>query len=74
MQEQRTATYCVVITESGEFSLGLGDMDIHQQITAQYVSQFEELLSSASLVCLDGNIPVSTIDYVCSIAKEHAVP
>ena len=37
LEEQSTATYCAVITESGELSLGLGDMDIHQQITEQYV-------------------------------------
>ncbi|KAM3870523.1 uncharacterized protein ACN63O_005641 [Diretmus argenteus] len=73
LQEQSTATYCAVITERGELSLGLGDMDIHQHISEQYVSQFETQLSSASLVCLDGNIPVSTVDYVCSIAKKHAV-
>ncbi|XP_067292690.1 uncharacterized protein zgc:136858 [Pseudorasbora parva] len=74
LQDQRTATYCAVITESGELSLGLGDMDIHQQIQEQYVSQFEDQLASASLVVLDGNIPVSTVDYVCCIAQKHAVP
>lgn len=37
------------------------------------VSQFEKQLSSATLVCLDGNIPVSTIDYVCSIASQHSI-
>lgn len=37
------------------------------------VSQFEKQLSKATLVCLDGNIPVSTIDYVCSIASKHNV-
>lgn len=37
LQDHRTATYCAVITESGELSLGLGDMDIHQQITEHYV-------------------------------------
>ncbi|XP_035521703.1 pseudouridine-metabolizing bifunctional protein C1861.05 [Morone saxatilis] len=73
LEEQSTATYCAVITESGELSLGLGDMDIHQQITEQYVSQFEKQLSSATLVCLDGNIPVSTINYVCSIASKHNI-
>ncbi|KAM8751839.1 uncharacterized protein AB9X84_013244 [Acanthopagrus schlegelii] len=73
LEAQSTATYCVVIDESGEMSLGLGDMDIHQQITEQYVSQFEKQLSSATLVCLDGNIPVSTIDYVCSIASKHSI-
>lgn len=37
------------------------------------VSQFEKQLSSATLVCLDGNIPISTIDYVCSIASKHNI-
>ncbi|XP_073687504.1 uncharacterized protein [Garra rufa] len=74
LQDQRTATYCAVITESGELSLGLGDMDIHQQIQEQYVSKFEDQVASTSLIVLDGNIPVSTIDYVCRIAKKHAVP
>ncbi|XP_011605810.2 pseudouridine-metabolizing bifunctional protein C1861.05 [Takifugu rubripes] len=71
LQQQSTATYCSIIAESGEMILGLGDMDIHQQITEEYVSQFEQQLSSASLVCLDGNIPVSTMNYVCSIAAKH---
>lgn len=68
---QSTATYFVVINETGEMSLGLGDMDIHEQITEQFVSQFEKQLSSATLVCLDGNIPASTINHVCSIAAKH---
>ncbi|XP_037538945.1 pseudouridine-metabolizing bifunctional protein C1861.05 [Nematolebias whitei] len=73
LEKQSTATYCAVITENGELSLGLGDMDVHQQITENYVSQFEEQISSATLVCLDGNIPVSTINYVCSLAGKHNI-
>lgn len=38
LEEQSTATYCVVVAESGEMILGLGDMDIHQEITEKYVS------------------------------------
>uniref|UniRef100_A0A3B3V3P8 Zgc:136858 n=1 Tax=Poecilia latipinna TaxID=48699 RepID=A0A3B3V3P8_9TELE len=71
LEKQNTATYCAVINDNGELSLGLGDMDIHQQITERYVSQFEKQISSATLVCLDGNIPVSTINYVCSLAGKH---
>lgn len=44
LQEQSTATYCAVIAESGDLSLGLGDMDIHQQITEKYVGCFNTLL------------------------------
>lgn len=74
LDDQKTATYCAVISQSGELSLGLGDMDIHQRIQEQYVSQYEDQIASASLVVLDGNIPVSTIDYVCGIARKYSIP
>lgn len=38
LKRRNTATYCSIIAESGEMILGLGDMDIHQQITEAYVS------------------------------------
>ncbi|XP_009820713.2 uncharacterized protein LOC104265083 [Gavia stellata] len=71
LEGKNTATYCAVITSAGELSVGLGDMDIHHQITEQYVSQFKENLCQAPLVCIDGNVPLSTIQYVCQLAREH---
>ncbi|OXB70331.1 UNVERIFIED_CONTAM: hypothetical protein H355_002209 [Colinus virginianus] len=71
LEGKSTATYSAVITSAGELSIGLGDMDIHQQITEQYVSQFKEKLCQAPLVCIDGNVPLSTIQYVCQLAREH---
>ncbi|XP_065497754.1 uncharacterized protein LOC135992483 isoform X1 [Caloenas nicobarica] len=71
LEGKSTATYCAVVTSAGELSVGLGDMDIHQQITEQYVSQFKENLCQAPLVCIDGNVPLSTIQYVCQLAREH---
>lgn len=38
LKHQSTATYCSIMAKSGEMILGLGDMDIHQQITEEYVS------------------------------------
>ncbi|KAM6293673.1 uncharacterized protein LJ264_016843 [Porphyrio hochstetteri] len=71
LEGKSTATYCAVITSAGELSVGLGDMDIHLQITEQYVSQFKENLCQAPLICIDGNVPLSTIQYVCQVAREH---
>uniref|UniRef100_A0A8B9IVI4 Carbohydrate kinase PfkB domain-containing protein n=1 Tax=Amazona collaria TaxID=241587 RepID=A0A8B9IVI4_9PSIT len=73
LEGKNTATYCAVITSAGELSVGLGDMDIHHQITEQYVSQFKEILCQAPLVCIDGNVPLSTIQYVCQLAREHQI-
>ncbi|XP_073506218.1 uncharacterized protein [Phyllobates terribilis] len=74
LKGHHTATYCAVISGSGELSLGLGDMEIHQQITEKHVSQFVERLRRARLLCIDGNVPVSTIQYVCEVARQSAVP
>ncbi|XP_019370953.1 PREDICTED: uncharacterized protein LOC109296156 isoform X2 [Gavialis gangeticus] len=74
LEGHNTATYCAVMTGSGELSLGLGDMDIHQQITEHYVSRFKQHLCMAPVVCIDGNVPIATIQYVCQIAREHKVP
>lgn len=35
------------------------------------MSQFKENLCQAPLVCIDGNVPLSTIQYVCQLAREH---
>ncbi|KAG8438664.1 hypothetical protein GDO86_005016 [Hymenochirus boettgeri] len=74
LKEHNTATYCAVINSTGDLSLGLGDMDIHQQITEDYVAHFAENIRRARLVCIDGNIPLSTIQFVCEIARTSRVP
>ncbi|NXU56594.1 YOW5 protein, partial [Turnix velox] len=71
LEGKSTATYCAVITSTGELSVGLGDMDVHHQITEQYVSQFKKKLCQAPLICIDGNVPLSTIQYICQLAREH---
>lgn len=43
LKRQSTATYCSIMAESGEMILELGDMDIHQQITEEYVSSLDNL-------------------------------
>lgn len=49
LERKSTATYCVVITSAGELSVGLGDMDIHQQITEQYVCMPADLYVTCCL-------------------------
>lgn len=69
-----TATYCAVLRNGGELLFGIGDMDVHNQITPELVSKFESSLMSAPLVVLDGNIPVDSIEYVCEICHRNKVP
>ncbi|XP_078509550.1 uncharacterized protein LOC144769367 [Lissotriton helveticus] len=74
LEGHSTATYCAFISDRGELSLGLGDFDIHQQITERQLSGFKEQIRSAAMLCIDGNVPVSAIQYACGIAKQCRVP
>lgn len=38
LEGERTATYCAVLQKGGQLLFGIGDMDIHSQITPEYVS------------------------------------
>lgn len=74
LDDHNTATYCAVLRQCGELMFGIGDMDIHKQITPEYISRFEKNLISAPLVVVDGNIPSDSIEYVCQVCQKNRVP
>ncbi|KPI93350.1 Pseudouridine kinase [Papilio xuthus] len=74
VKNARTSMYSVLFDSKGECLLGLGDMDIHNQITTQMVDKHIETLEKAPLVVLDGNVPQSTMDYVLQLCHELNKP
>ena len=38
------------------------------------VERFESRLASAPIVCMDGNIPVETLQYICDVCHRNNVP
>ena len=38
------------------------------------VERFESRLASAPIVCMDGNIPVETLQYICDVCNRNNVP
>ncbi|XP_034840817.1 uncharacterized protein [Maniola hyperantus] len=74
VKSARTAKYAAVFDAKGECRLGLGDMDIHNQITVELVNRHINVLKSAPLVVLDGNIPLTTMDYVLGICAQFQKP
>ncbi|XP_071949900.1 uncharacterized protein [Antedon mediterranea] len=74
LQNERTASYCAGLDGSGNVFLGVGDAKICDKLTPQLVSNFKEAIVEAPLVCVDGNIPTETIQYVCDICSEHHIP
>ncbi|XP_013144427.1 PREDICTED: pseudouridine-metabolizing bifunctional protein C1861.05 [Papilio polytes] len=74
VKDARTSMYSVLFDSKGECLLGLGDMDIHNQITPQMVDKHIKTLEKAPLVVLDGNVPQPTMDYVLQLCHEMDKP
>ncbi|XP_041474979.1 pseudouridine-metabolizing bifunctional protein C1861.05-like isoform X1 [Lytechinus variegatus] len=69
-----TASYCVVLDKKGEVVLGIGDMDINDTITPEYISQHASVIQEAPVVCMDGNIPSESIEFISRLCADSRVP
>uniref|UniRef100_A0A1B6M7Z3 Carbohydrate kinase PfkB domain-containing protein n=1 Tax=Graphocephala atropunctata TaxID=36148 RepID=A0A1B6M7Z3_9HEMI len=66
-----TACYTVVLDQTGEFRVGLGDMEVHSLISPEHVRQH---LGSTSAVVMDGNSPPDTIRFILEYCSKYAIP
>ena len=68
-----TATYCAVLDRQGEMRCGIGDMDALYHVSPQWVEQHGDKLQSSSIVLMDGNIPLVTMNAVCQLCREKDI-
>lgn len=68
-----TAAYCAVLDGHGEMRCGIGDMDALDHVSPQWVEQHADRLQDASIVLMDGNIPLETMQAVCQLCREKAI-
>lgn len=64
----------MIIDNKGELHFGIGDMDAFASITPNLVKKYRSHIEKASLIVLDGNLPVDTIQYVLDLAAYSEIP
>ncbi|XP_065898187.1 uncharacterized protein [Dysidea avara] len=74
LPDAATATYCAVLDHLGEMYCGIGDMDILNRIEPDNISQFTQHMKEAPIVCMDGNLRVDSIKFICELCKDYNVP
>ena len=67
----RTAAYTALLDAKGECQFGIGDMDIHAQISPEYVKKLEKEVLSAPLVVADGNMPQESLLTLMGLCHKH---
>ncbi|XP_076052857.1 uncharacterized protein LOC143032269 [Oratosquilla oratoria] len=69
-----TAVYCVILDRQGEAVMGIGDMNIHKQVTPAHIEKYADEIAKAPLVLLDGNMALKTVSFVLNMCHDLGVP
>jgi pseudouridine kinase len=67
----RTGRYVAVLDADGDLSVGVSDMAATEALTPDVLDH--DLLRSASLVVVDGNVPATTIDAVLALGVRTVI-
>ncbi|KAF6207111.1 hypothetical protein GE061_018350 [Apolygus lucorum] len=70
----RTACYSALIDTKGDAKLGVGDMEIHSNISPTQIAANGNSLITSDFVVIDGNIPAETIESVLNISHNNRIP
>lgn len=69
-KELRSGVYSYVLDSNGALLCGINDMGINDELTLAFVGKYNDALRSADYVVFEANIPVETIGYLGSLARE----
>lgn len=71
-KELRTGVYSFILDSNGALLCGINDMGINEELMPAFVGKYNDALRSADYVVFEANIPVETIGYLGSLAREGA--
>ena len=63
----QTGVYVYLVDDKGRFVIGVNEMDITELITPELVKKNINSLYFAEDVIIEANLPVKTIEYICSL-------
>lgn len=69
-----TSHYSAIIDSEGEMVFAIADMSICDEMTPDWLKQFEHTLLKARLLLIDLNLPKETVEYVIHFANQHQIP
>lgn len=69
-KELRSGVYSYVLDSNGALLCGINDMGINDELTPTFVGGYDNALRAADYVVFEANIPVETIGYLGSLARE----
>lgn len=69
-----TGSYTAVLDAAGELIIAIADMGATDRLTPDHLRAWTHLLTGASHLILDGNLPAETLKYALQVAAGAGVP
>lgn len=66
-----TGTYTAILDSDGELLAGVAAMDILSWLTPQRLARASATIAAASLIVVDSNLPIATLDWIIGFAATH---
>jgi pseudouridine kinase len=67
-EELPTSTYLCLCDEKGDMAAAVNDMSVINRLTPAFLSLKKEIIENASIVVVDCNLPIESLDYITHTA------
>jgi pseudouridine kinase len=74
VEDSLTGTYIALLDNIGEMSAALSDMQILEKLDVDYFKARLEILRKSSFIICDANLPVTSIEFIISVANSCSIP
>ncbi|KAL1462914.1 hypothetical protein WDU94_014716 [Cyamophila willieti] len=71
---EASASCCVIVDQDGECKFIIGNMNMHENISLNWIKKFEQELVNASFLVFDGNLKPNAMNYILQICHTHNIP
>ncbi|XP_008485656.1 uncharacterized protein LOC103522331 [Diaphorina citri] len=73
-KEYNSGCCCVIVDSDRECKFIIGNMNIHSQISLDWIRKFEEDIMNSSFLVLDGNLGPTAFDYILKTCHSLNIP
>ncbi|XP_043787121.1 pseudouridine-metabolizing bifunctional protein C1861.05 [Apis laboriosa] len=74
LSNMNTARCTTIIDYKGECRFGIGEMEVFTSISPNLVKKYQSYVENSSIIVLDGNLPLDTIQYLLELATYSKIP
>lgn len=68
-----TGTYNAILNHQGDLTLAVADMQINDEMTVEWLMNYQSILQEARLLVIDLNLPLETLAYTLKLARQFEI-